>query len=106
MYMYTSHPIVTAQHAIVYNYLDNERGRGDVIVQDTVERPVHSVVHKVHESGCGLLVWRRHGNLSLADDIDRKGVSGAGKETTCHEINFNAVPQNFYGLPVKNVWGP
>ena len=89
-----------------FNYLDNERGRGDVIVQDTVERPVHSVVHKVHESGCGLLVWRRHGNLSLADDIDREGVSGAGKETTCHEINFNAVPQNFYGLPVKNVWGP
>ena len=53
-----------------------------MIVQDTVERPVHSVVNKVHESGCGLLVCHRHGNLSLADDIDGEGVRGAGKETT------------------------
>ena len=55
-----------------------------MVIQYTVERPVNSVVNKVHESGFGCLRgYCCRGNLSLADDVDSEGVSRTGKKTTC-----------------------
>ena len=76
------HNLSQVSHGTITNHLDNAGGRGDVVVEDAVERTVHSIVDKVHESGCGLSC---HGKLSLADDVHGESVRGTGKETTCNK---------------------
>ena len=76
------HDLSHVSHGTITNHLDDAGGRGDVVVEDAVERTIHTVVDKVHESGCGLSC---HGNLSLADDVHGKSVCGTGKETACNK---------------------
>ena len=52
-----------------------------MVVENTVERSVHSIIDKVHEKGRGLRGCRR-GNLTLADDVHGECVRRTGKETT------------------------